>query len=66
LIFLRLALYGTRQRVDLLQKHTMGILYGENWGSFCRVRLWKAETRSALITSLSTRVPVTHVTISDR
>ena len=66
LIFLRFVLYGARQGVNLLQKQAMGILDGENWGGFRRVRPRKAETGSALTTALSTQVPVAHVTMRER
>ena len=52
LVFLGLLLYGARQHIDLLQKHTMGIFNGKDRCSFGRVRFWKAGARSAFTTSL--------------
>ena len=50
-MFLGLVLYGARQRVDLLQKHTMGIFDGKKRGSLGRVRLWKTGGWSTFTTS---------------
>ena len=58
LIFLGLLLYSARQRVDLLQKHAMGILNGKNRSGFRRVRLWKTGARSAFTTRPTLETPL--------